>query len=108
MSYSEKLQKSINGLFLLDFTNAITQQHYRIHKSVEIAIYPKDEKMKKQLNIKDLAGNVIQTTEILDAMLDWADGNSKTGDKKTHALDDMVNDLTKQVQELDKKLDSLS
>ena len=44
MNYSEKLQNSIKGLFLLDFANAITQQHYRIHKSGEIVIYPKNEK----------------------------------------------------------------
>lgn len=108
MNYSEKLQNSIRGLFLLDFTNAITQQQYRIHKSGEIIIYPKDEEMKKQLNIKDLADNAIQATEILDAMLDWANGKTRIEDKKTEILDNIVNDLTKQIQDLDKKLDSLS
>lgn len=108
MNYSEKLQSSIRGLFLLDFTNAITQQQYRIHKSGEIVIYPRDDETKKQLNIKDLADNAIQSTDILDAMLDWANGKTRTEDKKTETLDNIVNDLTKQVQELDKKLDSLS
>jgi len=108
MNYPEKLQSSIRGLFLLDFANAIAQQQYRIHKSGEIVIYPKDEKIKKQMNIKDLADNAIQSTEILDAMLDWANGKTRTDDKKTEILDSIVNDLTKQVQDLDKKLDNLS
>lgn len=108
MNYSERLQNSIKGLFLLDFANAVTQQQYRIHKSGEIVIYPKDEEMKKQFNIKELADNAIQATDILDAMLDWANGKTRTEDKKTEILDNIVNDLTKQVQDLDKKLDNLS
>lgn len=108
MNYSERLQNSIKGLFLLDFANAVTQQQYRIHKSGEILIYPKDEEMKKQFNIKELADNAIQATDILDAMLDWANGKTRTEDKKTEILDNIVNDLTKQVQDLDKKLDNLS
>lgn len=108
MNYSERLQNSIKGLFLLDFANAVTQQQYRIHKSGEIVIYPKDEEMKKQFNIKELADNAIQATDILEAMLDWANGKTRTEDKKTEILDNIVNDLTKQVQDLDKKLDNLS
>ena len=108
MNYSKKLQDSIKGLFLLDFANAVTQQQYRIHKSGEIVIYPKDEEMKKQMNIKDLADNAMQATEILDAMLDWANGKTKIEDKKTEILDNIVNDLTKQIQDLNKKLDNLS
>ena len=108
MSYPEKLCNSIKGLFLLNFANAITQQQYRIHKSGEIIIYPKNEKMKMQLNIKDLADSVIQSTEILDAMLDWANGKTKNEDEKTKDLDHMVNDLTNQIKKLDIKLDSLS
>lgn len=108
MNYSERLQNSIKGLFLLDFANAVTQQQYRIHKSGEILIYPKDEEMKKQFNIKELADNAIQATDILEAMLDWANGKTRTEDKKTEILDNIVNDLTKQVQDLDKKLDNLS
>ena len=60
--------------------------------------------MKKQLNIKDLADNVIQATEILDAMLDWANGKTKKVNKKIEILDELVNDLTNQVQNLDKKI----
>ena len=108
MNYSEKLQNSIRGLFLLDFTNAITQQQYRIHKSGEIVIYPKDEDMKKQLNVIDLADKAIQATEILDAMLDWANGKTRSKDKKTEILDNIVSDLAKQIQDLDKKLKNLS
>ena len=46
MNYSEKLQNSIQGLFLLDFRNAITQQQYRIYNSGEIVIYPNEKKIK--------------------------------------------------------------
>ncbi|MFB5624441.1 MAG: hypothetical protein ACE5RP_05965 [Nitrosopumilus sp.] len=108
MNYSEKMQNAINGLFLLDFKNAIVQQQYRIHESGEMVIYPKDKKIKKHLNIKDLADNSKQAAEILDAMFDWSNGKVQTEDEKPEILDDIVSDLTKQVQELDKKLDNLS
>lgn len=108
MNYSEKLQNSIQGLFLLNFQNAITQQQYRINKSGEIVIYPNNKKMKRHLNIKDLADNSMQAAEILNAMLDWSNGKTKTVNKKPEVLDEIVSDLTKQVQALDKKLDNLS
>ncbi|MFB5616207.1 MAG: hypothetical protein ACE5RS_03600 [Nitrosopumilus sp.] len=108
MNYSKKLQNSIHGLFLLDFRNAVTQQQYRIYKSGEIVIYPNNEKMKKHLNIKDLADMSIQSTEILEAMFDWSNGKTKTGNEKQESLDKIVENFTKQVQELDKKLDNLS
>ena len=106
MNYSKKLQNSIQGLFLLDFRNAIVQQQYKIHKTGEIVIYSNNEE--KHLNIKDLADMSRQATEILDAMFDWSNGKSKTEDKKQETLDGIVSDLTKQVQELDEKLDKLS
>jgi len=108
MNYSGKLQNSIQGLFLLNFQNAITQQQYRINKSGEIVIYPNNKKMKRHLNIKDLADNSMQAAEILNAMLDWSNGKTKTVNKKPEVLDEIVSDLTKQVQALDKKLDNLS
>ncbi len=108
MNYSEKMQISIQGLFLLDFRNAIAQQQYRINKSGEIVIYPNNKKIKRHLNIKDLADNSMQAAEILDAMLDWSNGKTRTVNKKPEILDEIVSDLTKQVQALDKKLDNLS
>jgi hypothetical protein len=108
MNYSEKMQNSIQGLFLLDFSNAITQQQYRINKAGEIVIYPNNKKIKRHLNIKDLADNSMQAAEILDAMLDWSNGKTRTVNKKPEILDEIVSDLTKQVQALDKKLDNLS
>ncbi len=108
MNHPERLHNSIKGLFLLDFANAVTQQQYRIHKSGEIIIYPKNEKRKMQLNIKDLADYVIQATKILDVMLDWANGKIKNDDKKTEVLDNVANDPTNQMKNPDKKLDSLS
>jgi len=108
MNYSEKMQNSIQGLFLLDFRNAITQQQYRINKSGEIVIHPNNKKIKRHLNIKDLADNSMQAAEILDAMLDWSNGKTRTVNKKPEILDEIVSDLTKQVQALDKKLDNLS
>ncbi len=108
MNYSEKLQKSIQGLFLLDFRNAVTQQQYKIDKSGEIVIYPNNKKMKKHLNIKDLADNAMQVAEILEAMIDWSNGKTRIVNKKPEILDEIIGDLTKQVQALDKKLDNLS
>ncbi|MBC8515650.1 MAG: hypothetical protein ISR81_04725 [Nitrosopumilus sp.] len=108
MNYSEKMQISIQGLFLVDFRNAITQQQYRINKSGEIVIYPNNEKIKRHLNIKDLADNSMQAAEILDAMLDWSNGKTRMMNKKPEILDEIVRDLTKQVQALDNKLDNLS
>ena len=52
--------------------------------------------------------NALQVMTILDAMLDWSNGKVKPIDKKTEALDTIVRDFTKQVEELDKKLDRLS
>jgi hypothetical protein len=108
MNYSKKLQKSIQGLFLLDFRNATTQQQYRIYKSGEIVIYPNNEKMKKHLNIRDLADLAIQASEILEAMLDWSNGKAKNRNEKEEMLEEIVGDLKKQVQSLDEKLDNLS
>lgn len=108
MNYSVKMQNSIQGLFLLDFRNAITQQQYRIQKSGEIVIYPNNEKMKKTLNIKDLADDSKQATGILEAMFDWSNGKVRTNDEKHEMLDSIVSDLTKQVQELDEKLKNIS
>jgi len=108
MNYSEKLQNSIHGLFLLDFRNAVKQQQYRISMSGEIVIYPNEKRMKKHLNIKDLAEMSIQSTEILEAMFDWSNGKIRTGNEKQEVLDDIVEEFTKQVQKLDKKLDNLS
>ena len=108
MQYSEKLKNSIRGLFLADFRNAIAHQQYLIYKNGDLVIYPKDAKMKKYLNIKDLTDNALQVMAILDAMLDWANGKGKSEDTKTEALDRVVKDLRNQVEALDKKLDRLS
>ncbi|MFB5605871.1 MAG: hypothetical protein ACE5R7_06250 [Nitrosarchaeum sp.] len=104
MQYTEKLKNSIRGLFLIDFKNAITNQHYLIYKNGTLAIYPNDEKFKKYLNIKDLTDNALQTMAIFDAMYDWANGTSKD---KPGSLSNVVKNLINQVEELDKKLDRL-
>lgn len=108
MKYSEKMQNAIQGLFLLNFRNAVTQQQYRILKSGEMTIYPNSDGMKKQLDIKDLADNSRQATEILNAMFDWSNGKTSNMDEKSEILDELVKDLTNQVRVLDKKLDNLS
>ena len=41
-------------------------------------------------------------------MFDWSNGKTKSQKKEPEKLDVIVNDLAKQVQELDKKLDKLS
>lgn len=107
MNYKDKLQNSIRGLFLLDFREATTQQRFVIEKTGNLVINHKDEN-KIQLNIKDLADNSVQAMEILSAMFDWSNGKTQEAEKNSDGLDNLVNDLTKQVQELDKKLDSLS
>jgi hypothetical protein len=106
--YNEKLHNSIRGLFLLDFREAVEQQQYLIEKTGHIVIYPKDEKMKKHLNVKDLADYASQSMEILAAMFDWSNGKIRKEEKKPEILDDIVSDLTRQVQQLDKKLNNLS
>lgn len=108
MNYNEKLQNSIKGLFLLDFREAAEQQQYLIDKTGHIVIYPKNEEMKKYLNIKDLADYASQSMEILAAMFDWSNGKTRKEEIKTEIVDDIVSDLTRQVQQLDKKLDRLS
>jgi len=107
MNYNEKLQNSIRGLFLLDFREATTQQVFVIDKTGNLVINYKD-KRKKELNLKDLADCSSQAMEILSAMFDWSNGKNQESEKKPDSLDNLVSDLTKQVQELDKKLDNLS
>ncbi len=108
MQYPEKLKNSIRGLFLIDFKNAIVHQRYLINKPDDLVIYSRDKKMKKHLNIKNVADNAIQVIEILDAMLDWANGKTKLIEKKTKIADRVINDLSKQVEVLNQKLDKLS
>lgn len=108
MQYSEKLKNSIKGLFLENFRHAITHQQFLIQKNGQIVIYPKDENKKQILNIKNLADSALQVTEILDAMVDWSNGTIRKPNKKSEILDEIVSDLTKQVQALDKKLDRLA
>ena len=107
MQYSEKLQNSIRGLFLADFRDAIAHQHYLLDKKGELIIYPQEER-RQALTLKDLADKALQIMEIFDAMLDWANGKTRTENKKSQALDEIVGDLTNQVDVLDKKLDKLS
>ena len=106
MNYNEKLKNSIRGLFLLDSREAITQQVFVIDKIGNLVINHKD-KRKKELNLKDLADCSSQAMEILSAMFDWSNGKTQESEKKPDGLDNLVSDLTKQVQELDKKLDRL-
>jgi len=108
MNYNQKLENSIRGLFLLDFKNAITHEQFIFQKSGHLIINPNNSKIQKQLDIKDLADYSSQAMEILSAMFDWSNGITKNQEKKSDKLDDIVSDLAKQVQELDKKLDKLS
>lgn len=107
MQYSEKLKNSIQGLFLADFRDAIVHQHYQINKKGELVIFPQKER-KQILTLKDLADKALQIMEILDAMLDWANGKTQMENKKSRVLNEIVVDLTKQVDVLDKKLNKLS
>ena len=107
MQYSEKLKNSIKGLFLADFRDAIAHQHYLLDKKGELIIYPQEER-KQTLTLKDLADKALQIMEIFDAMLDWANGKIRTENKKSYGLDEIVGELTNQVDVLDKKLDKLS
>ena len=108
MNYNQKLQNSIRGLFLLDFKDAITHEQFIIEKTGYLVIYPNESKMQKQLDIKDLADYTSQVMEVLAALFDWSNGITKNQEKKPDKLDNIVSDLAKQVQELDKKLDKLS
>jgi len=107
MNYGDKLQNSIRGLFLLNFREATTQQQFVIEKTGDLIINHKNEN-KMQLNIKDLADYSSQAMEILAAMFDWSNNKIQEHEENPDSLDDLVSDLTEQVQELDKKLDNLS
>jgi len=107
MNYGDKLQNSIRGLFLLNFREATTQQQFVIEKTGDLIINHKNEN-KMQLNIKDLADYSSQAMEILAAMFDWSNNKTQEHEENPDSLDDLVSDLTEQVQELDKKLDNLS
>ena len=107
MQYTEKLKNSIRGLFLVDFKNAIENQYFLIHKNGNLVIYPKDEKMKKYLNIEDLHDYSSQAIAILNAMIDWSNGQETSVDEKTPELD-LVQDLINQVKLLDGKLNKLA
>ncbi len=107
MNYGDRLQNSIRGLFLLNFREATAQQQFVIEKTGNLIINHKNEN-KMQLNIKDLADYSSQAMEILAAMFDWSNNKTQEPEKNSDGLDDLVSDLTKQVQELDKKLDNLS
>jgi len=107
MNYGDKLQNSIRGLFLLNFREATTQQQFVIEKTGDLIINHKNEN-KMQLNIKDLADYSSQAMEILSAMFDWSNNKTQEHEENPDSLDDLVSDLTEQVQELDKKLDNLS
>lgn len=108
MEYSEKLKKSIRGLFLLDFLDAISQQQFIIKNPGHLILHHNDEKTKSQLNIKDLADYAAQSMDILSAMFDWSNGKTKKVENKSDDLDKVVDSLTEQVRQLDEKLDNLS
>jgi len=87
MNYSNKLQNSIRGLFLLDFREATTQQQFVIEKTGDLIINHKNEN-KMQLNIKDLADYSSQAMEILAAMFDWSNDKIQEPEKNSDGLDD--------------------
>ncbi len=107
MQYSEKLKNSIRGMFLLSFRNAILTQQYRIYQNDDLVIYPNDETLKKHFNIKDLTDYSLQVMTILEAMIDWSNGGKKSVDNSANALYSLVDNMKKQVELLDKKLDRL-
>ena len=107
IQYSEKLKNSIRGLFLVDFKNAIDNQYFLIHKNGNLVIYPKDKKMKKYLNIEDLYDYSSQVMAVLNAMIDWSNGQGKSVDEKTQGLD-LVRNLVNQVKLLDDKRKKLA
>jgi hypothetical protein len=104
MQYTEKLKNSIRGLFLVDFRDAIAHQKYII-KDGAITIYPKDQR--EQITLNELYDDALQVRSMFHAMLDWADATEKPKTKKA-ILDNTINDLIRQVNTLDKKLDRLS
>lgn len=107
MQYSEKLKNSIRGLFLLSFRNAILTQQYRIYQNNDLVIYPNNETLKKHFSIKDLTDYSLQVMTMLEAMVDWSNGRKKSIDNSASAIYSLVNDMKKQVELLDKKLDRL-
>ncbi|MCV0392438.1 MAG: hypothetical protein K5790_03975 [Nitrosopumilus sp.] len=107
MQYPEKLKRSIRGLFLQDFRDAISNQQYIMDKKGFLVIYPKDPDLKKKLTVKNLADYSIQIMSIFEAMMDWADGNNSKN-TKPEKMENIVYDLLNQIELLDKKLKNLS
>lgn len=107
MQYSEKLKNSIRGMFLLGFRNAITTQQYRIYSNDDLVIFPNDENLKKHFSIKDLTDYSLQVMGMFEAMIDWSNGGKKSADNSANALYSLVDDMKRQVELLDKKLDRL-
>ncbi len=101
------MKNSIRDLFLVDFKNAIDNQCFLIHKNGNLVIYPKDKKMKKYLNIKDLYDYSSQVIAILNAMIDCSNGQEKSVDEKTQGLA-LVQNLVNQVKLLEDKLNKLT
>ena len=108
MRYSEKLKESIRRLFLGNFRKATLHQQFLIQKNGELVIYPNNIELKQNLSITDLADNALQVMEMLDAMIDWSNGTKRQPTKKSEIMEDIVSDLTKQVQNLDKKTRQVS
>jgi hypothetical protein len=63
--------------------------------------------MKKYLNIVDLYDYSSQVIAILNAMIDWSNGQETSVNEKTQGLD-LVQDLINQVKLLDGKLNKLA
>ena len=63
--------------------------------------------MKKYINIEDLYDYYSQVIAILNAMIDWSNGQETSVDEKTQGLD-LVQDLINQVKLLDGKLNKLA
>jgi len=63
--------------------------------------------MKKYLNIEDLCDYSSQVIAILNAMIDWSNGQETSVDEKTQGLD-LVQDLINQVKLLDGTLNKLA
>ncbi len=63
--------------------------------------------MKKYLNIEDLYDYYSQVIAILNAMIDWSNGQETSVDEKTQGLD-LVQDLINQAKLLDGTLNKLA
>lgn len=108
MQYNLKLKNAIHGMFLSDFSDAVSQNYYSISKDGYLTIFSKDNPEKKKIGLDELYDYSLQVRTIFNAMLNWADNSEVLEKNKFETIDGIVKNLINQVDSLDEKLTRIS